>query len=478
MRTLLKIIPAILTAILISSCANQLPPQGGEIDRIPPKAVSIIPQNGTVNYTGNSFTIEFDKYVDRRSFRESLFISPKPKGDLDYSWSGKEVTVSFSKPLEKNKTYLVTIGKGLKDIRQGNTLNSPIIFAFSTGNIIDKGSVIGKVFNLSEKAVSPESYKNLLVSAYLADGKDINPEKSEPDFICPVNSDGSYEFSNLPQSKIRLFAVMDNDKNYIFNKDYDNISVNEGDIDLSDTAVRAVSNFLIDISPTYFYQSLTDIWGKSDIVFKGADNTFSKFISGIYKDSTGNFYSTVKNKDAGISVRPSIFLYFKNNKDKLPVTESISIIDTSAGKNVPLEYLWMNDSIIRVIPQQNLLYGTNYKLSAMNNQVYFQTIEQRKTGTFILKNAVKSDYDIYVYLLNSERGDVIYSLKLKKSENGEIKDMIAGTYRIFAFLDADGNGKYDRGAYYPFKPAEPFYLRDEVTIKGQWNTEDVIKGFF
>lgn len=478
MRTLLKYIPVILTAIVISSCANQLPPQGGEIDRIPPKAVSISPKNGTVNYTENSFSIEFDKYVDRRSFRESLFISPKPKGDLDYSWSGKEVTVSFSKPLEKNKTYLVTIGKGLKDIRQGNTLNSPIIFAFSTGNKIDKGNVIGRVFNLSEKAVSPESYKNLLVSAYLTDGKDINPEKSEPDFICPVNSDGSYEFSNLPQSKIRLFAVMDNDRNYIFNKDYDNISVNEGDIDLSDTATRAVSNFLIDISPTYFYQSLTDIWGKSDIVFKGADNTFSKFISGIYKDSTENFYSSVKNKDAGIPVRPSIFLYFKNNKDKLPVTESISITDTSTGKNVPLEYLWMNDSIIRVKPQQNLLFGTNYKLSAMNYSVYFQTIEQRKTGTFILKNAVKSDYDIYVYLLNSERGDVIYSIKLNKSENGEIKDVIAGTYRIFAFLDADGNGKYDRGAYNPFKPAEPFYIREEVTIKGQWNTEDIIKGFF
>jgi hypothetical protein len=162
----------------------------------------------------------------------------------------------------------------------------------------------------------------------------------------------------------------------------------------------------------------------------------------------------------------------------LPVTESISITDTSTGKNVPLEYLWMNDSIIRVTPQQNLLFGTNYKLSAMNYSVYFQTIEQRKTGTFILKNAVKSDYDIYVYLLNSERGDVIYSIKLNKSENGEIKDVIAGTYRIFAFLDADGNGKYDRGAYNPFKPAEPFYIREEVTIKGQWNTEDIIKGFF
>jgi hypothetical protein len=469
----------LLSSMLIYSCANQLPPQGGDIDRIPPKAVSITPLNGTVNYTGNSFTIEFDKYVDRRSFRESLFISPKPKGELDYSWSGKEVKVSFSEPPEKNKTYLVTIGKSLKDQRQGNTLSAPITFAFSTGAKIDRGKVSGKVFNLSERKAFSDAYKNLLIAAFLTDGKDINPDKTQPDYICPVSDDGTYSFINLPEGKVRLFAILDNDRNFMFNKDYDNISVPESDIDLSDTNVKSVSNFLINLSPTYFFESILEIWNKADVVFKSGDNTFYKFINSINKDSTGTFFSTLKNKDSDIPVRPSIYLYFKNNPNKLSITESISITDTSVNRAVPLEYQWMNDSIIRVTPQQNLSFGTNYKLSAIgNNTLFFRTVEQRKTGIFILKNGIKTEYNVFFYLFNNDKYDVIFSSEIKKNEDVEIKDINAGTYTLFVYLDANGNGRYDRGSFYPFVPSEPFYIRDDITIKGQWNTEDVLKGFF
>jgi len=469
----------IISAIIFVSCANQLPPNGGDVDRLPPKAVSIIPPNGSINYVNKSITIEFDKYVDRRSFRESLFISPKPKGELDYNWSGKEVTITFANDLEKNRTYVVTIGKQLKDLRQGNTLATPIIFAFSTGNKIDKGQIKGKVFDISSHRTSPEAYKNLLITAYISDNRNINPESLEPDFICPVNNDGSFVFSNLPENHIRLFAIMDNDRNYLFNKDYDNISISEGDLDLSDTTKSSVSNFLMDLSPTYYTQNLLEIWGKSTLTYKGVENTFNKFIDGIYKDSTGKFFSTLKDKDADVPVNPNIFLYIQNDSNKLLTIENTLLSDTATGKVEPLIYKWMNDSLLKVSPQNTLSFGTTYQLSAKNNiKLYFRTIENRKTGNFILNKGINSDYNIYFYLLNKDRFDILYSDELNKSEKKEIKNVNSGTYILFVYLDANGNGMYDRGSYYPYSPSEPFFLRDDIIIKNQWTTEEILKGFF
>ena len=78
-----------------AGCANQQPPSGGEDDKVPPKIKYLYPRPNTVNFSGNELTIEFDEYVDRRSFIDAFFVTPKPKGTLSYDWSGKEVTVKF-----------------------------------------------------------------------------------------------------------------------------------------------------------------------------------------------------------------------------------------------------------------------------------------------------------------------------------------------------------------------------------------------
>jgi hypothetical protein len=48
-----------LTALVFFNCANQLPPGGGDVDRIPPEIISVYPPDGTINYKDDYIEIEF-----------------------------------------------------------------------------------------------------------------------------------------------------------------------------------------------------------------------------------------------------------------------------------------------------------------------------------------------------------------------------------------------------------------------------------
>ena len=48
---------------LFFDCANQLPPGGGEVDKIPPKIIEVYPAQGTINFKDDYFEIGFSEYV-------------------------------------------------------------------------------------------------------------------------------------------------------------------------------------------------------------------------------------------------------------------------------------------------------------------------------------------------------------------------------------------------------------------------------
>ncbi|RPI66158.1 MAG: hypothetical protein EHM47_17315, partial [Ignavibacteriales bacterium] len=100
----------IVVILFIYHCANQLPPGGGEVDKIPPRITEIYPPDGTLNYGEDYFEIEFSEYVDKRSVKEAIFISPATEGNISLDWSGKSVTVNFPGKLRENTTYNITIG--------------------------------------------------------------------------------------------------------------------------------------------------------------------------------------------------------------------------------------------------------------------------------------------------------------------------------------------------------------------------------
>jgi hypothetical protein len=460
-----------------------LPPSGGDDDRIPPKVISVNPLPNTVNYSGNNIEIEFDEYVDRRSFRESLFISPKPKGELEFSWSGKSVEIIFSDNLEKNRTYVISIGTGLKDLRGGNAIQQPIVFAISTGSKIDNGKVSGTVYDFSTGDYPSDRFKNLIIGVY-SKNRLINPEKDIPDFITQVNQDGLFTFNNLPEGEFRMFAINDNDRNFLFDKNIDDISVLAGDILIKDTLPVSNVDFLMSFTQSYFAQNLYSFISSDRVPLGGTQAPFQSFRNQLTKDSLGLLFTTLKNNEIDFPPElPSYFYFYSNNLPKLYITENIKYTDTNTKKNIPLSYKWVNDSLLQISAMKNVNPGSVIKVTVdfrgegkqINSEFLISVPDSRKMSKIEVKNEYDS-LDNMCVILNKNNINHFKAENIKGIRNYLFDNLPQSEYRIFSFEDINLNGIFDRGSYYPFIPSERFYFTGKpINTKGGWTGEVYIK---
>lgn len=239
-----KIILATIFVIILFGCANQLPPGGGEVDTIPPEIIETYPKDGTVNYKENYFEFTFSEYVDKRSFREAIFLSPAVDGEMEVDWTGKTVTVSFPKGFKPNLTYVVNIGTDVVDLNNRNRMASSFNLTFSTGYEIDRRKISGKVFN--------NDAEGTLIFGYIMNDDTTNYLLSKPIYISQVGKDGKFQLNGLAAAKYRVFAVKDQIKDFIFQADQDMIGIPFQDLTLakSDSSFDGLNFFLFKADTT------------------------------------------------------------------------------------------------------------------------------------------------------------------------------------------------------------------------------------
>lgn len=231
-RHLLAPVWATLITTVLVGCAGQVSPSGGPPDTVPPAIVRTVPDTNSVRVKTNGVELEFSKYVDRRSVEESIFISPYV-GELEFDWSGKSVNVMFPQPLRDNTTYVVSVGTDVIDIRASNRMASGFTLAFSTGDSIDRGSVSGKVYD--------EKPEGVMIFAYTL--RNINPDtldpgKLKPDYVTQTGKDGLFTLSNVALGPYRLFAIRDEYRNLLYEKETDQYGVANSDIVLTEQQQR------------------------------------------------------------------------------------------------------------------------------------------------------------------------------------------------------------------------------------------------
>ena len=217
---------SIAIVLVFARCASQLPPDGGEVDKEPPKIVAVTPANGTVNYKEDYFEITFSEYVDKKSVQDAVFISPALKNILKYDWSGKTVTVYFNDTLKAGMTYTVSIGSEVRDINNANKMNDAVSFAFSTGEKIDKGEINGIVYG--------EKLEGVSVFAFKENGKELNPEKNKPDYISQVGVNGKYNIPGIADGNYYVFAIRDKFRDMLYQKNEDEFGIQSRKIELKD----------------------------------------------------------------------------------------------------------------------------------------------------------------------------------------------------------------------------------------------------
>ena len=228
---ILLVIVFSVVALLLSGCANQQPPEGGPIDRTTPEIVSTYPDSSSMlNFNGNKIQLEFDRYVNERSVEEAIFISPYI-GSLEFTWSGKELEITFSEKLRPHTTYVVNIGTDVEDLVK-NRMAQAFTFAFSTGKEIDRGSIVGRVF----PRINGDAISGIMIFAYQLDGINpdtLNPIMDKPDFITQTGKNGDFFLHHIPFGSYRVFAIRDEYRNLVYDREIDEYGVQPGSITIT-----------------------------------------------------------------------------------------------------------------------------------------------------------------------------------------------------------------------------------------------------
>ena len=213
-----------ITVLFIYSCASQVPPSGGPLDKTPPIIIKVIPENkSTLVPLDQRIEFEFSEGMTRKGAEKAVFISPDPGDRVKLRWKGRRLRIEFSDSLKINRTYVITLGTDLKDAHN-NSLTASHTLAFSTGPELSDGKMSGRVFT-DEKA------QGILIWAYiLEESKDPNPGQKGGDYITQTDAQGKFELTNLSEGLYRLFAIRDADNNRFYETGLDGIGVASRDI--------------------------------------------------------------------------------------------------------------------------------------------------------------------------------------------------------------------------------------------------------
>jgi hypothetical protein len=203
------IVIAGLLFLLFQGCAKVGNPTGGPKDVQPPKYLEGIPENRSLNFTGDKIDITFDEYIQLKDENSEVLISPPMKEKPVIRVREKSLRVTFNNELRPQTTYTLNFGKSLSDLNESNLLPD-FEFVFSTGSIIDSLSVTGKVVDAFNH--KPESKERMVVMLY-ENLSDSAPLVEIPRYYGRANKDGLYSVNNIHPDTFRIIALQDENNN-------------------------------------------------------------------------------------------------------------------------------------------------------------------------------------------------------------------------------------------------------------------------
>lgn len=236
-------------ALIISifpRCAKIVSPTGGPKDSLPPVMVRSNPAMNSTNFNGEKVTLTFDEFINLKEYQKKLAISPPMAKNPEIVQRGKSIDIKFTDTLKHNTTYTIYFADAVVDNNEGNPIKN-LMFAFSTGSIIDSLTLSGKLSD----AYTLLPAENVFVMLY-DQNIDSLPIKALPRYLTRTNKRGIFTFHNLQSKDYKIFALIDNNSNYKFDQVSEDIAFidtlvlrsnlnNPSQVDTSFKAKRAVN---------------------------------------------------------------------------------------------------------------------------------------------------------------------------------------------------------------------------------------------
>ena len=228
-RKYFPVIPVslILGSVMFShSCANTTtPPSGGKKDTIPPVIVGLNPLPGATNVPthGTQINITFDEYVTVKD-PKAIYLSPPLDKAPKYRMRGKTLQVYFESDLRENTTYTLDLTGAIADNNEGNMYPGYTLH-FSTGDSLDSMLITGTVMDCN----TLKPIKGATVMLY-KDAADSAVVKGRPDASVKTDEWGYFAIRNISDTLYRLYAVVDESGNNIYDFESDKIAFVEGSV--------------------------------------------------------------------------------------------------------------------------------------------------------------------------------------------------------------------------------------------------------
>ncbi|MCB2410378.1 Ig-like domain-containing domain [Hymenobacter lucidus] len=190
---------------VLSGCASISSPQGGPRDTTPPKLTSTSPANGARNVTQQTVRMVFSESVQLKDLSKNLIVAPVLGEKETYKIKEERNAISlvFDKPFQPNTTYTFNFREAVSDITESLPAQD-VSVTFSTGALLDSGSVRGTVTQLLSGATAADVAVMLYPEADTA-----NIRRSKPYYLNRTDKTGAFALKNLKVGRYRLFALAD-----------------------------------------------------------------------------------------------------------------------------------------------------------------------------------------------------------------------------------------------------------------------------
>ena len=497
------------------------------MDRLPPRIIEYVPAADAIGVKRDAkIEIVFSEGMERTPTQEAIFISPEI--DIRYRWRGRRLLLEAGSGLSANRTYVITVGTGARDLR-GNALERSFTFAFATGDQLNNGGITGHVF---------EDHRPLAgvhVWAYDLEGFTGKVGIDTPNYRTQTGADGAYEFSWLSPGCYRIIAFVDENRNKRYGEGErlalaaDDLSVGEGirvrcgDLALfrtPGTSPRLQRVQALNQERVLLYFSAEVEAREVEVEFEGLE------VESLYKGPGDGrkIYLLTAPQEAGKPYPFSVLMLGGHPLDweeplrgsgrpdrtpphlydqfpregKIAPGESLKLFYSEAMRQVKPENFWIESdstqspegswswedrTFAAFVPDPPLLPGY-YRLLGHGEQFEdmsglslkdslvafsFRVLGGTKMGS-LGGHAEKEKAWVIARHQGHRRS---YRTRADSTGIYLLEDLLPGVYTVYGFVDRNANGVLDPGRLDPFIPAEPYSLhREEVNLlEGQTATD-------
>lgn len=188
---------------ILVACASRVPPNGGQVDKVPPEILNAEPANLSKNMQSDRITLTFNEFIELKDGGSGIFISPPLATNPEYILKGKTLQIRFKEKPDTNTTYTMVIGKSVTDLTEGNALVD-FPYVFSTGAILDTLKVSGSV----KDAFTRAPLKETVVAMYTSSADSI-PQVQLPRYFARCDESGNFTLRNVKAGAYRILAFSD-----------------------------------------------------------------------------------------------------------------------------------------------------------------------------------------------------------------------------------------------------------------------------